>query len=108
MTWSDDEAALEHAIERLQKRYPGEKIEVITAFDIAHVGWEFDYQGALVTRDGVAELVIVGQTSGDDRPVREILEAKIEEYERWIGETKNVLGQHIVLEGFLSTAKSQK
>lgn len=99
MTWSDDEAALEHAIERLQKRYPGQKIEIITAFDIAHVGWEFDYQGALIRHGGVPELVIVDQTSGDERPVREILESKLEEYERLAVETNHVLAQHMVLEG---------
>lgn len=99
MTWSDDEAALEHAIERLQKRYLGENVELITAFDIAYVGWEFDCQGALIRHGGVPELVIVDQTSGDERPVREILESKLEEYERLAAETKHVLAQHMVLEG---------
>ncbi len=98
MTWAT-EAELKRALETLAERYPGQKIEIVSTFDIANVGWECDSQGALIVHDGVAELVIVDQVGGDYRKVREILEAKVEEYERLISETKNVLGQHMVLEG---------
>lgn len=47
MTWAD-RAALARARERLTERYPGETVEIIETFDIAHIGWEADYQGALI------------------------------------------------------------
>ncbi|WP_332715802.1 hypothetical protein [Pelagibacterium mangrovi] len=98
MTWAN-EAERDRALAELEDRYPGQKIEIITAFDIANVGWECDSQGALIMRDGVPELVIIDQTGGDDRPVREILESKVDEYERLAADTRNVLGQYMVLEG---------
>ncbi|AEQ52701.1 hypothetical protein [Pelagibacterium halotolerans] len=98
MTWAN-EGALKHAIETLADRYPGENIEIVSTFDIAHAGWECDSRGALIRRDGKPELIIVDQTGGDDRPVREILEAKLDEYEELAAETRNALGQLLVLEG---------
>lgn len=96
---TEAELKLEYSLAELSERFPGEKIEIITLFDIAHVGWECDSQGALIRRDGRPELVIVDQVGGDDRPVREILEAKVGEYERLAAVTRNVLAQHMVLEG---------
>lgn len=51
------ESDLAHALEVLQQRYPGEKIEIVDTFDIAWSGWELDSQGALITRDGRAAAV---------------------------------------------------
>ncbi len=98
-TMTEAELKIEYALETLAERFPGEKLEIVTLFDIAHVGRECDSRGALILRDGVPELVIIDQRGGDDRPVREILEAKVDEYERLIAATRNVLAQHMVLEG---------
>lgn len=98
MTWAN-EAELKRALETLKERYPGAAIEIITTFDIAHSGWECDSQGALILRDRNPELVIVDQVGVDNGKVREILEAKVEEYERLATETRNVLAQHMALEG---------
>ncbi|WP_417585011.1 hypothetical protein [Pelagibacterium sp.] len=96
---TESELKFERALNELEDRYPGQKIEIVSTFDIANVGWECDSQGALIQRDGVPELVIVDQLGGDGRPIREILEAKIDEYERLASQTRNVLAQLSVLEG---------
>ncbi|MAN77463.1 MAG: hypothetical protein CML24_09800 [Rhizobiales bacterium] len=96
---TEEELKLEYALSELAERFPGEKLEIISMFDIAHSGWECDSPGALIRRDGVPELVIIDQTGGDERTVREILEAKVGEYERLAAATRNVLAQQMVLEG---------
>ena len=89
MTWAN-EAALEHAREVLKERYPGQAIEILTTFDIAHAGWEC----ALILLDGQPDLVIVDQVGGDIRKVREILEAKVKEYERLIVDSERALARY--------------
>ncbi|WP_417582950.1 hypothetical protein [Pelagibacterium sp.] len=98
MTWAN-EAELKRALEDLQERYPGEHIEIVTTFDIAHAGWECDSRGALILRDDRPEIVIVDQVGVDNGRVRETLERKVDEYEKLAAETRNVLGQQMVLEG---------
>lgn len=94
-TWSDSESALEHARSELAERYPGEAVEIVEMFDLGWVGWECDFQGALITRDGVPELVIVDATGvGRSNPVAVTLRERLVEYGRLIVETGAVLRRH--------------
>ncbi len=99
-TWAT-ESALEHAAQVLAERYPSERIEILEAFDIAWSGWEFDYQGALITHDGVPELVIVDETGAGDRPVPMRLREQIAEYGRLTDATERVLGRYRAMGGVL-------
>lgn len=94
MTWTDYDIHFEHALEVLAERFPGETIEIIEGFDIAYSGWECDANGALITRDGVPELVIIDQTGGDWPPMTEQLEERLAEYRRLIAETERVLERY--------------
>lgn len=94
MTWADHDIDFEHALAELSERFPGERIEILEAFDIAHIGWECDYQGALITHDGVPELVIVDATISNAKPVLQQLEQRVEEYRRLIAETERVLERY--------------
>lgn len=92
-TWAN-ESALDHAREVLAERFPGETVEIIETFDTAYVGWECDYQGALIKRDGVPEIVIVDETSGDGRPVAVKMRERIDQYRNLIVDTERVLRRH--------------
>lgn len=96
-TWLDDHNR-EYAVEALQKRWPGEHIVILEAFDIAWVGWELDYQGALITRDGVPELVIIDSTGHDNAPVDVHLRSKLLEYRRLVDATASVLERYRILQ----------
>lgn len=98
-TWAQSDINFEHALEVLAERFPGDAIEILEAFDIAYSGWECDYKGALITRNGVAELVIVDSTGGDWRPVTEQLEERLLEYRRLIEDTERVLGRYREMAG---------
>ena len=89
-TWAY-EGALENAREQLAERFPGEAIEIVDTFDIAHIGWEFDYQGALITRDGRPELVVIDATGSDRQTVVEMLAERLSEYRRLIVCTEAIL-----------------
>lgn len=93
-----DESNREYAIEALQKRFPGEHIVILEAFDVAWVGWEADYQGALITHDAVPELVVVDSTGHDDVAVEVHLRSKVLDYRRLIDATAAVLDRYRVLQ----------
>lgn len=104
MSWAN-EFALEDAREWLAERYPDEQVDILSTFDIGYVGWEMDYQGALVTHDGVPELVIVDQTGvTNSRPVPDQLLERLEDYRRLIGETEAVLERYRHLGGTIGEA----
>ena len=61
MTWANA-VTLATVRKTLAECYPGEAIEIIATFDIAHVGREADHQGVLITHDGLPEIAIVDAT----------------------------------------------
>ena len=93
-SWADDEFALELARTNLAERYPGEAVEIVETFDIAHSGWECDDKGALITRDGAPEIVIVDRIGGDPRPDIEQVREQLAEYRRLIVETEGALARY--------------
>lgn len=78
----------------LTEKYPGATIEILQLFDIAWSGWECESTGALITRDGVPELVIVDQVGGHQRPVPEIVRDRLQEYRRLTIETEAALDRY--------------
>lgn len=92
-TWSY-EGALENAREQLAERFPSEVIEIVDTFDIAWSGWEFDFQGALITRDGQPELVVIDATGSDRQTVVEMLSERLSEYRRLIVGTEAILAAY--------------
>jgi hypothetical protein len=94
MSWySESEAFHAGAHDELAERYPGEHIEILDTFDLAYAGWECDSQGALITHDGVPELVIIDQV-GDSRPALDVLRDRLAEYHSLIAETERVLTRY--------------
>ena len=107
MSWyTESEAFHAGAHAELAERYPGETIEILDTFDIAYVGWECDFQGALITHGGVPELVIIDQV-GDSRPVLEVLRDRLVEYRSLLAETERVLARYEQLASE-STAAAQE
>lgn len=98
-SWADDEHALERARRLLAERFPGAQIEILECFDIAYSGWECEYQGALISRDGVPEIVIVDRVGGDRRPDIEQVREQLAEYKRLISDTERVLKRYSELAG---------
>lgn len=91
MTWAAGDIDFVHSRSQLAERFPGSSIEILDTFDIAYVGWEGDYRGALVRRDGVLEIVIVDRTGADSRPDLELVRLQLAEYRRLIDDTERVL-----------------
>ncbi|UYO00184.1 MAG: hypothetical protein KIT02_02845 [Devosia sp.] len=98
-SWADNESALDRARELLANRYPNSFPAIIDTFDIAYCGWECDYMGALITVDGVPEIVVIDRYSGDRRPDIEQVREQLAEYRRLIAETERVLRRYGELAG---------
>ena len=98
-SWADTEGALECAREQLAERYPNTSPAILETFDIAYSGWECEYQGALITVDGVPEIVIVDRVGGDSRPDIEQVREQLAEYKRLIADTERVLKRYSELAG---------
>ncbi len=98
-SWADNGSALDRARELLADRFPHTAPAIIDTFDIAYSGWEADYMGALITRDGVPEIVIVDRFSGDTRPDIEQVREQLAEYRRLIADTERVLRRYGELAG---------
>jgi hypothetical protein len=99
MTWPH-KGVLERAREVLTKRYPGETIEIVRLFDIAHVGWEADHQGTLATHDGIPEIVVIDDTGIPfGRPIADWLVDQVAEYRKLIAETESVLQSYRAMGG---------
>lgn len=98
-SWADNESALERARELLADRHPDASTAIIDTFDIAYSGWEADYMGALITVDGVPEIVIIDRFSGDSRPDIEQVREQLAEYRRLIADTERVLRRYRELSG---------
>lgn len=98
-SWADNESALDRARELLADRYPHSSPAILETFDIAWSGWEADYMGALITVDGVPEIVIIDRFSGDTRPDIEQVREQLAEYRRLIVETERVLKRYSELSG---------
>ncbi len=96
-TWFDGRLGRD-ALSELEAQYPGERIEIVRPFDIAYVAWECDYQGALITRDGRPELVIL-QRIASEIPVVMVLRDRLAEYRRLVHQTEAVLAQFLELGG---------
>lgn len=86
------------ALDELEAQYPGEAIEIIEPFDIGYVGWECDYQGALITRDGRPELVVL-QRIASEIPVVMVLQDRLAEYRRLLADTEAVLARYLQMGG---------
>jgi hypothetical protein len=107
MTWAT-ESALAAADTILAERYPGETVEILQAFDIAHIGWEADHQGALISHDGMPEIVVIdaigiplGHSEAD------WLVDHLGEYRRLIAETEAMLDGYRALGGLFGPALSE-
>lgn len=98
---ADNEGALERARELLGDRFPDTSPAILDTFDIAYSGWEADYMGALITIDGVPEIVIVDRVGGDSRPDIEQVREQLAEYKRLIADTERVLNRYSELAGTL-------
>lgn len=98
-SWADNESALERARELLADRFPHTVPAIIDTFDIAYSGWEADYMGALITRDGVPEIVVIDRFSGDTRPDIQQVREQLAEYRRLIDDTERVLKRYRELAG---------
>lgn len=96
-TWFDGWLGRD-ALSELEAQYPGEKIDIIEPFDLAYVGWECDYQGALITRDGRPELVIL-QGGASELPVVMIIRDRLAEYRRLLDQTEAVLAKYLAMGG---------
>lgn len=98
-SWADNDGALERARELLADRYPKTVPAILDTFDIAYSGWEADYMGALITVDGVPEIVVIDRFSGDRRPDIEQVREQLAEYKRLIEDTERVLKRYSELSG---------
>jgi len=96
-TWFDGWLGRE-ALSELEAQFPGEEIEIVETIDLAYVGWECDYQGALITRDGRPELVIL-QGVASKLPVVMILRDRLAEYRRLLDQTEAVLAKYLEMGG---------
>lgn len=98
-SWADDEFALESAREWLAERFPNEHPAILQTFDIAWVSWECDYQGALITRNGMPEIVIVGEVNAGVKPPIATVREQLAEYRRLIVDTEAALDRYRQLGG---------
>lgn len=98
-SWADSEHALKRARELLADRYPNSSPAILATFDIAYSGWEADYMGALITVDGVPEIVVIDRFSGDSRPDIEQVRDQLAEYRRLMADTERVLKRYSELAG---------
>lgn len=104
MTWANA-ATLAEARERLAERYPGETVEIIETFDIAHIGWESDCQGALIAHDGMPQIVIIDETGIPfGRSTADWLVDQLNGYRRLIEQTEAVLARYRTLGGLFGPA----
>lgn len=98
-SWGDNEWAMDTAREWLAERYPGEHPAILMTFDIGWVSWECDYQGALITRGGRPEIVIVNEVNPAGKPPIVTVREQLEEYRRLIIETEAALERYRQLGG---------
>ena len=98
-SWADTDGALDRARELLADRYPNTYPAILETFDIAWSGWEADYMGALITVDGVPEIVVIDRFSGDRRPDIEQVREQLAEYRRLIADTERGLERYRELGG---------
>lgn len=95
MSWYDEsDFEKDRAASWLKENFPGDRVEILATFDIAWVGWECDWKGALVAANGVPELVIVDQVDATPGTIPDEFEQKIKEYRRLADETEAALRRY--------------
>ena len=104
MSWYDDsDHEKQQAAVWLAENFPGDSVEILATFDVAWSGWECDWKGALVSANGVPELVIVDGTSMTGS-IPDDLEQRVREYRRLADETEAALRRYREMRGLFGDA----